>query len=161
MSIAVYAGTFDPITAGHVSVIRQAARLFHHVRVVVAINPDKDTLFDCTERVQMIEDVLAPIPNVSVDQTSGLVVEYAGEIGACFLVRGIRGATDATFETELAQLNRQLAPEIATILLPAEAALSRVSSTELKLRAQRNQDISSFCDPRVQLRIKEKFGATQ
>lgn len=157
MSIAVYAGTFDPITSGHLSVLRQAARIFAHVRVLVAVNPDKNTLFDVDERVGMIREVVAAMPQVSVDATEGLVVEYAAEIGATTLVRGIRGSSDATFETELAQQNRELAPEISTVLLPAEPALAAVSSSSLKEQVRLGHEVVD-CPPLVLARVKEKLG---
>lgn len=156
MSIAVYAGTFDPITSGHLSVLRQAARIFVHVRVLVAVNSDKDTLFAVEERVAMIREVVAAMPQVSVDATEGLVVEYAAQIGATTLVRGIRGSSDAEFETMLAQNNRELAPEIATILLPAEPALAAVSSSSLKEQVRLGQDVVD-CPPSVLGHLQEKL----
>lgn len=160
MTLAVYAGTFDPITAGHLSVVRAAARLFGHVRILVAVNPEKRTLFSREERVEMIREVTGRFPNVSVDATEGFVVEYAREIDASFLVRGIRGATDAVFETELSQGNRLLAPEISTILLPAEPGLSEVSSSALKEMARRGEDISRFCAPSVAARLISRVQET-
>ncbi len=93
MSIAVYPGSFDPVTLGHLSVIRQAARLYPHVVVLVAINPEKRGLFSIEERVLLVRDSVKRFPNVSVDATEGLVVDYAREIGATVLVRGLRGAS--------------------------------------------------------------------
>jgi pantetheine-phosphate adenylyltransferase len=149
MSIAVYAGSFDPITAGHLSIVRQAARLFSHVRVLVAVNPKKQGLFTSEERQALIEQVLAHMPNVTVGATEGYVVHYARDIAATFLVRGIRGASDAGFETDLAHQNRELAPEITTILLPAEAELAQVSSSGLKERARRGEPLEPFCPAAV------------
>lgn len=157
MAIAVYAGTFDPITAGHLSVVGQAARVVDHLRVLVAVNPDKETLFTAQERVEMIREAVDRLPNVSVDRTTSLVVEYARSIGATFLVRGIRGATDSQFETELAQTNRMLAPEIITLLLPAEAHLSVVSSSALKDRIARGEDVSGFCPRAVEARLRRRL----
>ena len=95
MTIAVYAGSFDPITAGHESIVRQAARIFSHVRVLVAVNPSKDVLFETDERVEMIAQTFRRMPQVSVDSTDGLVVEYARDMGASYLIRGVRGATES------------------------------------------------------------------
>jgi pantetheine-phosphate adenylyltransferase len=163
MSIAIYAGSFDPITAGHLSVIRQAARLFSHVRVLVAVNPAKQGLFSPPERVELIAALVARMPHVSVDATDRLVVEYAREVGASYLVRGVRGASDAGFETELAQANRTLAPELATVLLPAEPRLSSLSSSALKQRVLAGEDVSADCPPevarRLRLRLVEEGGA--
>ncbi|MCP3098751.1 pantetheine-phosphate adenylyltransferase [Myxococcus sp. K15C18031901] len=157
MTIAVYAGSFDPITSGHLSVIRQAARLFGHVVVIVAVNPAKNTLLTPDERVALVRDAVAMHPNVTVARTDGLIVDYARAIGASVLLRGVRGATDAQFETELAQNNRALAPEISTLFLPAEAHLAEVSSSALKSRAANGEDVSSFCPPAVAAMLRERL----
>jgi pantetheine-phosphate adenylyltransferase len=160
MTIAVYAGSFDPVTAGHLSVIRQAARLFGHVVVVVAINPEKRTLLTVAERVELLREVVALHPNVSVSSTEGLIVDYARAIGASVLLRGVRGATDAQFETTLAQANRALAPDLATLFLPAEAHLAAVSSSALKEKLERGEDVSDFCPPAVAAKLRQRMNPT-
>ncbi|MBN1203675.1 MAG: pantetheine-phosphate adenylyltransferase [Myxococcaceae bacterium] len=157
MSIAVYAGSFDPVTAGHLSVIRQAARLFGHVVVVVAVNPNKRTLLSLADRQELLREAVALHPNVSVGSTEGLVVDYARAIGASVLLRGVRGATDAQFETELAQTNRALAPDLSTLFLPAEAHLAEVSSSALKERLARGEDISAFCPAAVADKLRQRL----
>lgn len=159
MTIAVYAGTFDPITTGHLSVVREAVRLFAHVRVLVAVHPKKEPLFTLEERVELARKVVGPMPTVSVDGTSGLVVEYARSIAATALVRGLRGAADAAYETELAQQNRELAPEILTVMLASEPRLSEVSSSELKARAERGEPIDDFCAPVVAEALRARLAA--
>lgn len=154
MSIAVYAGSFDPVTLGHLSVIRQAARMHGHLVVLVAVNPAKRGLFSIDERVEFLRAATARYPNVTCDSTTGLVAEYAREIGASVLVRGIRGATDAEFETQLAQQNRTIAPDLSTVLLPAEAELATVSSSALKEMAERGEDIAAWCPPVVAERLR-------
>lgn len=158
MTIAVYAGTFDPITLGHLSVVREAVRLFAHVRVLVAVHPDKTPLFDLEERIGIAREAVGPMPTVSVDGTTGLVVEYARAIGATVLVRGLRGAADAAYETGLAQQNREVAPEIATVMLPSEPRFSVVSSSEVKARAERGEDITAFAPPVVVAHLAARFG---
>lgn len=158
MTTAIYAGTFDPITSGHLSVVRQAVKLFGHVVVLVADNPAKQTLFPLAERMDMIREAARELPGVTVASTSGMVVEYARAAGAGFLVRGIRGATDAAFETELAKTNKRLAPEIQTIFLPAEADLAETSSSRLKELARRGEDLSPFCTPEVARRLAGRVG---
>jgi pantetheine-phosphate adenylyltransferase len=158
MSMAVYAGTFDPITAGHLSVVRQAVRLFNHVVVLVAVNPKKVTLFTVEERLEMIRGEVRVHPNVSAAFTTGMVVDHARLIGANLLLRGVRGATDAQFETELAQQNRDLAPEITTLFLPAFAGLSEVSSSRLKELARGGKELSTYCSPEVAARLTAKLG---
>ncbi len=147
MSIAVYAGTFDPVTLGHLSVIRKAAGIFSHVRVLVAVNQNKSPLFSGDERVNLVRKLVEKMPQVSVDYTSGYVVEYARELGARFLVRGIRNATDAEFEVQLAYENHKLAPEIETVMLPADPKLSLVSSSDLKRRLLANENVSDAMSP--------------
>ncbi len=149
MSIAVYAGTFDPVTYGHLSVIKKAAGIFSHVRVLVAVNPNKNPMFNALQRKSYILDLVDRMPQVTVDITEEYVVEYARAIGARFLVRGIRSATDAEFETMLAHENRKLAPEIDTVLLPADIGLTDVSSSELKRMIGLNKDVSKICSDHV------------
>jgi pantetheine-phosphate adenylyltransferase len=157
MWTAIYAVTFDPVTEGHLSVVRQAARLFGHVVVLVAVNPAKRTLFTPDERVALLREVTRDMPNVSVAFTTGLVVEYARRVGASVLLRGIRGATDAQFETELAQANRGLAPELATLFLPASAELSQVSSSALKELARSGGDLARYCPPAVAEKLRARL----
>lgn len=157
MTIAVYAGSFDPVTAGHLSVVRQAARLFGHVVVVVAVNPHKHSLLSADERMALVREAVRLHPNVTVARTEGLIVDFAREIGASVLLRGVRGATDAQFETELAQNNRALAPELSTLFLPAEAHLAEVSSSGLKERVARGEDVSAFCPPAVAAKLRERL----
>ncbi|WP_053234552.1 pantetheine-phosphate adenylyltransferase [Sandaracinus amylolyticus] len=157
MTIAVYAGTFDPLTEGHVSVVRQAVRLFAHVRVLVAVHPTKKPLFTADERVAMIREALAMMPTVSVAWTSKLVIEHARAIGATHLVRGLRDAADAAWETDLARQNRELAPDLSTIMLPAEAHLAKVSSSELKARAARGDDLEPWCPPSIAAHLRTRI----
>lgn len=158
MRVSVYAGTFDPVTAGHVSVIERAARIFDRVLVVVAVNPAKRCLFTTDERLLMLRLATAGLPNVQCASTDGLVIELARRSGALYLVRGIRGATDADYETALAHANRDLAPEITTVFLPADPALSQVSSSRLKALVEGGADVSGYCPPGVERRLREKLG---
>ena len=157
MWTVIYAGSFDPVTEGHLSVVRQAARLFGHVVVLVAVNPEKRALFSPDERVALLSQAVAELPNVSTAQTTGLVIDYARRVGAQVLLRGIRGASDAQFETALAQANRELAPELATLFLPASAELSEISSSGLKALAREGRDLSRYCPPHVAARLTEKL----
>lgn len=157
MALAIYAGTFDPLTNGHVSVVRQAVLLFDHVVVLVADNTEKKTLFDAAERVALAREALKAFPTVSVTSTRGLVVDHAKNVGANILVRGVRGATDAQFETELAKTNKKIAPGIQTVFLPAEAGLSAVSSSRLKEMARRGADVSELCAPAIAAKLDERL----
>jgi pantetheine-phosphate adenylyltransferase len=157
VSVVVYAGSFDPFTNGHLVVVRRAARLFAHVRVLVAVNPNKAPLLPAPERVALIERVVAQMPHVSVAFTTGLVVEHARAIGASVLVRGLRDEQDARAETALAWANEELAPEIATVLLPCPADLVQVSSSRLKEIARAGGDLEhleQLCPPVVAQRLR-------
>jgi pantetheine-phosphate adenylyltransferase len=146
--IAIYAGSFDPPTAGHLSVARQAARIYAHLVIVVAVNPEKQSLFDADERVALLEQEVRELPNVTVARTDGLIVNYARRIGASVLVRGIRGASDVVSEMQLAHVNRLVAPEIATVFLPADAELAIVSSSALKCRRAPRNAVFGAARPR-------------
>jgi pantetheine-phosphate adenylyltransferase len=153
MRAAAYAGTFDPITLGHLSVIERAARLFDRVLVVVARNPEKHPLFSSEERVDMIRRVIERWPNVECESTDGFVVELARARGARYLIRGVRSCTEVEAEIALANMNHQLAPEIETVFVPAEPELSEVSSSRLKELAARGLDLSCYCLPEIGERL--------
>jgi pantetheine-phosphate adenylyltransferase len=158
MKIAVYAGTFDPVTLGHVSVIERAARLFDALWVVVAVNPNKQPLFSPDERLAMLAESVARWPNVHCAGTAGYVVELARSKGARYLVRGVRSATDADAELALANMNRALAPEIETVFVPADPRLSEVSSSRLKALAREGADLDQICPPHVAARLRARLG---
>jgi pantetheine-phosphate adenylyltransferase len=163
MRIAIYAGTFDPITRGHLSVVERAAGLFDRLIVVVAVNPSKEPLFSVNEREGMIREVTRPWSNVECTSTHELVVSLARSRGAKYLVRGVRGATDIEAEIALARGNREIAPEVETVFVPAHAELSEVSSSRLKALAADGLDISVYCPPEVEARLRRRIAeqATQ
>lgn len=149
MRSAVYAGTFDPITLGHLSVITRACELFERLYVLIAINPQKQPLFTLPQRLDFIREATAHLPPVEVAAFEGYVVHFARANGATVLVRGVRGATDADYESALAVANLELAPEIQTIFLPAHPELSNVSSSHLKALAAAGGDIRPYCTDAV------------
>lgn len=157
MRIGVYAGAFDPITAGHISVIERATRLFDQLFVLMAVNSSKSTLFKTKDRLEMIIDAIATLPNVRVACTEGFVVEFARKHQAKFLIRGLRGASDIEYETAIANANLTLAPEIATIFIPAQPELTNVSSSRLKDLAQSGVCISAYCTQMVSDRLIERL----
>jgi pantetheine-phosphate adenylyltransferase len=157
MRVAVYAGTFDPITLGHLSVIERGAALFDRVLVVVAVNPGKTPLFTVAERVAMIGEVTRCWPNVACASTDGYVVDLARAHGARYMIRGVRGATDAEAEIALADMNRALAPEIETVFIPAHPELSEVSSSRLKALALEGREVSRFCPPEIAARLRARL----
>jgi len=146
MTVCVYAGTFDPFTRGHFSVVLQGCRLFSHVRILVANNPAKVTTFTHVERVELIKSYISKMPHVSVDSTSDYVVRYAEGIGASVLIRGIRNETDAKDEMALAVENSKLCPRVQTVLLPADLAVSDVSSTAIKKKIETAADYAEMKD---------------
>jgi pantetheine-phosphate adenylyltransferase len=158
MTVAIYAGSFDPFTTGHLFVARRAASLFDYVVVLVGDNPRKTTTFTSAERLRMIRSATRRLPNVRADLTHGMVVEYARDVGATVLVRGIRDAADAQSESALAEMNWSLAPEIATILLPAPPDLREVSSTEAKARALAGDALDPLLSPEIARRLRTRLG---
>ena len=159
MRIAVYAGTFDPITNGHLSVIERAARLFDRLVVVVAVNPTKSPMFTVEERLAMMRESTAHLANVSSDATEELVISYAKAHDASALIRGVRGATDAEYETEMAHMNWSLAPEVTTLFIPANPDLSEISSSHLKRLAEQGADVRRFAPAAVLRRLAARVGS--
>lgn len=159
MKAAVYAGTFDPVTLGHLSVVARAAELFDQLWIVVAHNPQKQPLFSVAERIEMLREVSAMWQTCSVVSSEGYVVSLARELGARYLVRGVRGATDIESEIALARLNHQLAPEIETVFVPAHAELAEVSSSRLKQLAREGAELTRYCPAPVAGRLRSRFDA--
>lgn len=158
MRVAVYAGSFDPITRGHLSVVERSARLFDRLLLLVAVNPDKTTLFGPEQRLELIAAATVAWPNTSAAFSAGYVVDFAREHGARYLVRGVRGATDVEAEITLANLNRALAPELETVFVPAHPELSEVSSSRLKELAALGADVSRYCTPEVARALAARVG---
>ena len=130
--VAVYTGSFDPITLGHLDVIERASRIFDHIVVGVGINPDKQPLFDQEERVKLVEAAVAYLDNVTVRRFNGLSVTFVREQKAQVVLRGVRSLTDIEAEFTMTLANRMLDPEIETVFLMADAQYSHISSSLLK-----------------------------
>ena len=129
---AVYTGSFDPITLGHLDVIERASRIFDRIIVGVGINPDKHPLFSLEERVRLVQASVARLPNVQVELFSGLSVAFVREQGASVLLRGVRSLTDIEAEFTMTLANRKLDPSVETVFLMSDAAYSHISSSLLK-----------------------------
>jgi pantetheine-phosphate adenylyltransferase len=157
MKNAIYPGSFDPVTLGHIDIIRRSAELFDHLIIAVLNNSAKKPLFTVEERVHMLKEVTKGIPNTEVLSFGGLTVEFARECGAHALVRGLRAVTDFEYELQLAQLNRVIAPEIDTVFLTTNLKYAYLSSSSVKEVAAYGGDISSFVTPYVEERVHEKF----
>ena len=154
---AIYPGSFDPVTNGHLDVIQRAARIFNHVTVAVANNTAKKALFTISERVELLREVTRAMKNVSVETFDTLVVEYAHKKKVNVLIRGLRMTSDFDYEFQIAFMNRRLAEDIETVFLMPSENVSFVSSSLLKEIASVNADISSFVPKAVERKLKERL----
>lgn len=157
MATALYAGTFDPVTYGHVDVVRRAAALFDKVIVGVSVNPRKAPLFSSEERAEMLREACTEFPNVEVAIVPGLVVEFARMVGAVVIVRGLRAASDFEFELQMASTNRELAPEVETIFFTPAPRYHYISASIVAEIASFGGDVSEFVPPSVVRRLEERL----
>jgi pantetheine-phosphate adenylyltransferase len=157
VNIAVYPGSFDPVTSGHLDIIRRAVTLFDQVIVAVAYNSAKEPLFTVSERLEMLRTVLADLPNVRVDAYRGLTVRYAQEQGARALIRGLRAVSDFESEFTMALTNKKLAPEIETVFLMTEAKYSFISSGSVKEVARYQGCLDDMVPDPVARMLRDKF----
>jgi pantetheine-phosphate adenylyltransferase len=155
--VALYAGTFDPVTYGHLDVTRRAAALFGKVIVGVSVNPRKAPVFTVAERVEMLEEVCRAIANVSVEEVPGLVVDYARAAGANVIVRGLRAVSDFEIELQMASTNRRMAPEVETVFFTPAPEYHYLSSSMVTDIAGFGGDVSAFVPPQVEQRLKERL----
>jgi pantetheine-phosphate adenylyltransferase len=155
--IAVFPGTFDPITLGHQDLIRRSAGLFGTVIVAVAAAHHKKTLFTLDERLALVREVFAPLSNVQVDSFTGLVRDFAVARGARAMVRGVRSVTDFDYEAQLAGMNRALAPDVETVILTPDSRYQFISSTLVREIATLKGDVAQFVAPVVHARLMDKL----
>jgi pantetheine-phosphate adenylyltransferase len=154
---AIYAGTFDPMTMGHLDVVERAARIFPELIVAVAAVTGKSTLFSQKERVALVKKALADLPNVTVQPFDGLLVEYARSQGVGVLIRGLRAFSDFEYEFQMALTNRRLAPDIETLFLMPKEDHSFISSTNVKQVASLGGDVSEFVPAAVRKALAQKI----
>lgn len=152
MKIAVYPGSFDPVTLGHMDVIERAAALFDRVYVCTMVNGGKNPMFTAEQRFAMLCAATAELPNVTAELWTGLLADYAGEKGAHWLVKGVRNATDFDAEYGMAQINRGIDAQLDTVLLPARAELLHFSSTMAREMIKYNQPLER-CMPAAAIRV--------
>ena len=157
MISAMYPGSFDPVTFGHLDIIRRAASMWDHLYVAVLNNTSKTPLFSAEERVEMIREQLADLDNVTVCSFSGLTIDFAKQLGAHVIVRGLRAVTDFEYELQMAQTNRKMAPDIDTVFLCTSLEYAYLSSSITKEVASFEGDISAFVPEQVAVKIKEKI----
>jgi pantetheine-phosphate adenylyltransferase len=164
MTKAIYAGCFDPFTMGHLDIVKRSMKFCKQLVIAIGYNPAKKTMFDSSQRVDLINKVVdaelnfLDATNIKVDIFEGLLVEYAKQVGADILIRGIRSVSDFEYEINLANINKTLAPNIETVFLPTSPELGVVSSSAVKEIAKYGGDISKFVPPYVAEVLKDQFG---
>ena len=156
--IAVYPGTFDPVTHGHTDLVTRAARVFEKVIVAIAESPHKAPLFSLQERIQMTRGELKGLENVEVVGFDNLLMDFVHEMGAGVIVRGLRAVSDFEYEFQLASMNRHLAAEVETLFMTPDEAYSFISSSLVKEIARLDGDVSEFVGAEVRAALRERFG---
>jgi pantetheine-phosphate adenylyltransferase len=154
---ALFPGTFDPVTLGHLDIVRRAQALFGRVTVAVATNPEKHSLFDVEERLELLRLATAGLPGVAVVGFAGLVVDACRELGAEVVVRGVRSGTDCDYELQMARTNRAMAPSVETVLLVPAPEHAHISSTLVRQIASLGGDASAFVPPPVAERLARRY----
>jgi pantetheine-phosphate adenylyltransferase len=155
--VAIYPGSFDPITNGHLDLIERGSRLFSRLIVAILGNDAKEPLFSVAERMEMLAEVVKGYPNVEVDSFNGLLVDYASDRGATALMRGIRAISDYEYELQMALMNRRLRPDIETVFLMAGEAYSFISSRLVKQVIGLGGNISGLVPPLVEVRLRDRL----
>ena len=158
-SIAVCPGSFDPITFGHLDIIRRGAKVFDKVYVVVLNNSSKKPVFTVEERLSLIQEVTKDIPNVKVDEFSGLLIDYAKSVNANAILRGLRAVSDFEYEMQITSMNRVLNDEIETFFIMTNNQYSFLSSSIVKEVAKYHGNISTLVPPIVEKELQKKFKA--
>jgi pantetheine-phosphate adenylyltransferase len=155
--LAIYAGSFDPPTNGHLDLVDRASKLFPRVVVALGQHPTRSPLFTVEERVLLLEKVCAPMANVEVALFDGLLVDYARKIGARIIVRGLRAATDFEYELQIAHANADLAPEVDTVFLPTRTNYGFISASLVREIASHGGDVSRYAPTAVCEALTAKF----
>ncbi|MDB4941108.1 MAG: Phosphopantetheine adenylyltransferase [Labilithrix sp.] len=155
--IAVYAGSFDPATIGHLDLIERAAAMFDNVIVAIGVHPTKHPLFSSEERVELIKGIAGHLPNVTVDSFDGLLIEYCASKNASVIVRGLRVTTDFEYELQIAHANADIRPNIDTIFLPSRTKHGFVSASLVREIASHNGDVSRYAPELVCDALRKKF----
>jgi pantetheine-phosphate adenylyltransferase len=157
-SLAVFPGSFDPMTNGHLDIVDRGLAVFDRVRLAILLNPEKQPLFSVEERLAIIRDAYRGNPRVEVDTFSGLLVDYAQRVGASVIIRGIRAISDFEYEFQMALMNRRLNPRIETVFMMPAESYSYVSSRLVKEVFQLGGRVSDLVPPVVERRLSEKYG---
>jgi pantetheine-phosphate adenylyltransferase len=155
--VALYPGSFDPITNGHLDLIQRGSALFDKLIVSILRNEEKKVLFSVPDRIEMLNEVTSGLPNVQVGSFDGLLVDYAAECGASVILRGIRAVSDYEYELQMALMNRRLKPEIETVFLMAGEAHSFISSRLVKEVIRLGGNISGLVPPSIEGRLRKRL----
>ena len=155
--IAVYPGSFDPVTNGHIDLITRGAKVFDELIVAVACNHEKKTLFTVCERMEMIEEIFSDNPQIKVSTFDGLLINYVQEMKAHAIIRGLRAVSDFEYEFQMALMNRNLAPSVETFFMMSKDTYMYVSSRIVKELASLGGEVSSLVHPLVEKRIRKKY----
>jgi pantetheine-phosphate adenylyltransferase len=156
--VAIYPGTFDPLTNGHLSIIKRALKIFDKLVIAILINPNKSPLFTLEERIDMLKEIFKDEVNIEIDSFNGLLIDYAVSKGANIVVRGLRALSDFEYEFQLALMNRKLNRDIESVFLMTDYKWFYISSTIIKEAARYGGDIKGLVPPIVNERLKQKFG---
>ncbi len=159
MTVAVYAGSFDPITNGHIDIISRSLDVFDKVIVAIAINEAKTPLFSVQERLEVLNEIYAGHERVQIDAFSGLLVDFLKRVKARVLIRGLRAVSDFEYEFQMAHMNQKLSPEVETLFLMTGQQYFYVSSRVVKEVARFGGNVTDLVPPAVRQRLLEKFGA--
>ena len=159
MKIAIYPGSFDPITSGHLNIIRRAANIFDRLIVCVMVNSSKVPMFSREERVSMIQRVVTDIPNVEVDSSDELLAEYAKRKGGCVIVKGLRAGSDFENEFQMALINHKINPNLDTMFLTSEHQYMYLSSSTVKELGGYDVDLSDFLPEQIIPDFKQRIAA--
>ncbi len=149
MKIAIYPGSFDPITSGHLNIIQRASKIFDRLIVCVMVNASKQPMFTREERVEMIQSVVSDLPNVEVDASDELLAEYAKRKGGCVILKGLRAGSDFENEFQMALINRKINPKLDTMFLTAESQYMYLSSSTVKELGNYDVDLSDFLPDQI------------
>jgi len=156
-TVAVYAGSFDPVTNGHLDVLARASRLFDKVVVGIGIHPTRKPLFTTEERLALLRETTKKLANVEIQAFEGLLIHYCQRIGARVLIRGLRHAMDFEYELQIAQANADMAPEVETLFLPTAVAWGHITASLVREIASHDGDVSRYAPPSVCEALAKKF----